>query len=67
MRSFDDLGDSVAKRPPPEAEQIVEIEVSFDCQVCDEPVNTARYSATIGEVRWLCSKGHRSFLKEFYV
>ena len=38
---------------------------SFDCMECREPVRGAHYDRSTGVLRWWCSKGHESVMKEF--
>lgn len=37
----------------------------FDCQVCDEKVVGATLNPKNGMLTWVCSKNHRSHIKDF--
>lgn len=43
------------------------VEGCFDCQVCDELVQTAYHDRTTGLLVWKCSEGHTSHIKDFNV
>lgn len=37
---------------------------NFDCMECREPVDEAYHDVRNQQIRWWCSKGHESVMKE---
>lgn len=43
------------------------VEGSFECQTCRETVHAAYYDRPNSIIKWWCSQGHESVIKEFGV
>jgi len=54
-------------KPQPRDEDIVKLDVegSFLCQTCGEPVERAFYLPEAKMLAWKCESGHKSFIEKF--
>jgi hypothetical protein len=58
-RNLDSLGGKV--------DEIVSLMVSFICGFCDENVDECSYNKTKGIANFVCSKGHKNEIKDFWL